>query len=412
MSSINSIISDVLVPALSIIGLFLLLTGGYKAIVSYRNTHNGDEAHMAAVQIVIGLAFLFFGVFLLPSMQSAVDSMSSGTAGINSDGPVSITEQFASASDYKSSSEWEDASSPYKFFIKAAGNIYGRTILTVFNAIYSGANIMTGTGDSVMSTAQNYINNQVVKNGIEAMMAVGGSIAILFFVFSLVQLGQEERLTIEVFIKHFSKFFIALILIVNSYNMYTAFFAFGNEVTSYLVGGSASTYTISETDKEAVIDYMTGVLFKQDVANLDTAEDETLNIWAGLGTAASTLPVGLLLLIAACALLGVMYFIAFSRLLELGARAIFLPVALGLIADDGWRGAGGRYIKKLIALCAQIAVLVVISIISANIFGKVSTSILGGEDIVGSLVAFLGIGFAVVSVMFKSIGITNDVFGA
>ena len=39
---------------------------------------------------------------------------------------------------------------------------------------------------------------------------------------------------------------------------------------------------------------------------------------------------------------------------------MFFPIAMGLMSDDGWRGAGGRYLKKFLAVCCQSAVLVVI----------------------------------------------------
>ena len=109
-----------------------------------------------------------------------------------------------------------------------------------------------------------------------------------------------------------------------------------------------------------------------------------------------------------------------------------MPIACALLSDDGWRGAGGRYIRKFIGICAQGAVMVVIGQLTGGIMGaicssmkssmraKVDTAIANAGtkpgfglviDIVESTVAIVGIGVACVSLMFKSIGIVNDVFG-
>lgn len=412
MESINFIIRNILSPALGIIGAFLLVTGGFKTLMSLRERNNSGEYNAGVAQLILGLAFLSFTIFIMPTLQSAVNSMSSGGSALSGDS-VSIVEEFkkGTPSNWKTDETYADSSGAYQSALKKAGNVYAQCVGFVFKAIFSGANIMTGSNEgAVMSVAQNYINNTLVQNGIKILTPVGGAIALMFFIFSLVQLGQEERLTLEIFVKHFAKFFVSLVLILNSYNIYKAFFDFGKEITDYLVGSTGGRLTVSDSDITAISEFMQYSLFTKDKAGL--GPDDSLNIWEGIGTFASTLPIGLLLLIVSAALLGIMYFIAFSRILELGARGVFLPVALGLIADDGWRGAGGRYIKKLLAIASQIAVLVVISVAAANIISKVATSILMGQEILGSLVAFLGVGFAVVSVMFKSIGLVNDVFGA
>lgn len=42
-----------------------------------------------------------------------------------------------------------------------------------------------------------------------------------------------------------------------------------------------------------------------------------------------------------------MYFILFSRLIEMAVRAAFMPIAVGLVTDGGWSGSAGRYIKNI-----------------------------------------------------------------
>lgn len=58
-------------------------------------------------------------------------------------------------------------------------------------------------------------------------------------------------------------------------------------------------------------------------------------------------------------------FIVLTRIMELYVRGAFLPVAAAMMSDDGWRGSGGRYFRKLLSLATQNAVVLVI----ANVFG-------------------------------------------
>lgn len=128
--------------------------------------------------------------------------------------------------------------------------------------------------------------------------------------------------------------------------------------------------------------------------------------------------------VASLAIKVLVYVIAFTRLIELCARGCFIPIAAGLVSDDGWRGAGGRYFRKFLAICSQSAILVVIGKIASYALGTIGNSILtnlpslvtagtmGILNIGGQLAIMIGIGIAMVSVMFKSIGIVNDAFGA
>ena len=101
---------------------------------------------------------------------------------------------------------------------------------------------------------------------------------------------------------------------------------------------------------------------------------------------------------------------------------MFFPIAMGLMSDDGWRGAGGRYLKKFLAVCCQSAVLVVIGGLCAYLMRTLAQTVIsniqntGGEVnltlLVGNFSLMLGVGVAMISAMMKSIGIVNDMFGA
>ena len=421
MSNLNSYFNDfydILSMIISVIGVIFVLPGAFKIISGFRNS-NGDELHAGGKDVILGAVFLFFGVFILPTLQNVQDNLSSSSSNTT----TFTNESALSVEDINSTSwqtatyttgggesyTWDDASDWYQTFTIGGGEIYGKALKYIFSANSSATDIMAGSGDaSYISTIQTSLTS-FVENAIEGLKPVGFAITLLFFLTSIIELAKEERLTIEVFVKHFSRFFIAAAFIVNADKIYDALYNIGNGLGVYIQTYLESTGA-SPLDDANWANYMTKKLFEADVAALPV--DESLDMVKGITNLASVLPSGLLLCLGASAMLAVMYFIAFSRLLEMSIRGIFIPVAMGLLADDGWRGAGGRYLKKFLAVCAQVAVLVAISSVATYIITTASDSILGGEDVMGALVILLGIGFAMVSAMFKSIGITNDVFGA
>jgi hypothetical protein len=109
------------------------------------------------------------------------------------------------------------------------------------------------------------------------------------------------------------------------------------------------------------------------------------------------------------------WMLAFTRLLEICVRGMFLPIGLSLMSDDGWHGAGGRYLKKFIAVVCQSAVLIAIAKITTLILTSAATGMvtnLNMSTIIQSLLVMVMVAIACVSVMFKSVGICNDIFGA
>jgi predicted deacetylase len=101
---------------------------------------------------------------------------------------------------------------------------------------------------------------------------------------------------------------------------------------------------------------------------------------------------------------------------------MFMPIAFALISDDGWRGAGGRYIRKFIAVCAQIAVLIVVAKITAGVMSLSTEEVLSAiqeaadynsltEAMSKQMTICVGVGFASTQAMFKSISIISDAFG-
>lgn len=244
----------------------------------------------------------------------------------------------------------------------------------------------------------------------ESLMVLAYSLAVLFFLIAMIQLVNQDRLTIEVFIKFFAKLVISIFCISITPTIYEYSLKFGDELSRLFAGLNmgADGSDITSVSPEIV-----------------TQLDEKLGtniagyISACLMSFVSIIPICIL----AMGIRIITYVIAFTRIIELNVRACFLPIASALMSDDGWRGTGGRYIRKFVAICCQSAVLVCVakigtyafSILSKNIIENLAGTISGtGNPIMamgGDLVILCGLGVAMVSVMMKSIGIVNDAFG-
>lgn len=250
-----------------------------------------------------------------------------------------------------------------------------------------------GFGASANETVMNICIDQVCP----AVASIGIAIVLLFFIISLVELAISDRMTPELFIKYFSKFVIAAVLVDKSSVLIKACVGFGNALTVSFSGSNA----------DAALTY-------NDVFN------NYFSYFMGLESSWILIVIGalfsiLLIYIASIIVTVITYLVAFTRIMEMGVRGAFMPIALGLMADDGWKGPAGRYIKKFLAVCSQGAVLALLGTLSSKVMLVCADNVMTpgtGPSSLGSFIVILGIGFATCTLMFKSIGIINDVFGA
>lgn len=260
------------------------------------------------------------------------------------------------------------------------------------------------TGGSSYKEIEDALVNYITGDITNVMASIALALAVLFFVISLLDLAMTDRFTLEYFIKFFSKFAASVILIVSC-----------SEITK-LISDFASTFCeligASLLDSKG-IDAIQGVGQKIYTA---LVADENLQ-WMFL-VVSGTLNAGVMKVIA-WALVVIVYLVGFTRLFEMIVRGAFMPIAFALLADDGWRGAGGRYIRKYMAICCQSTVLCIIGgihsqalkIVMENQLDRIQDSAVSGSQS-GEMIMLLGLSFAAVSLMFKSIGIINDAFGA
>lgn len=281
--------------------------------------------------------------------------------------------------------------------------------------IVRAASLSGGSEGTMLNSLWTTISS-LMTGVINSLIPVGLAICVLFFVISLIELAMSERFTLEYFIKYLSKLVIGVVAVYYSAEIFTTFQNFGDDLATYLAS----------------------IGFYSEVPSADDIKDQLISQFStfigsyGAGQWLMLL-LAFLMVVPIMGLVGVVitvvaYVVCYSRVLELCVRGAFLPIACALLSDDGWRGAGGRYIRKFIAICAQGSVLVMIGNIASGLIGMASQSMideiisfsLGTDmssvmDLLGKLCSgfalIIGVGFACVALMFKSIGIVNDVFG-
>lgn len=270
-------------------------------------------------------------------------------------------------------------------------------------------------GDTQLSNISTLVHQSVRDYAIPALQGIGYAVALLFFILALIELVRNERMTMEMFIKFFINLFVAIFFIYQSPNLYMAVIELGDGLGELCtnVFRDAGVWEIPSPTKLTELFVYYSELPKEDPRYMNWIAAMLLGIVAAA-------PVYLITLI----MTAVTYVIAFTRLIELSVRGAFLPIGFSLLSDDGFKGAGGRYFRKFIAICAQVAALVMIAQITTLIIGAVGNNILTesilstGADapsfftLIGQIVIVLGAAFGCISVMFKSIGLINDVFGA
>ena len=261
-------------------------------------------------------------------------------------------------------------------------------------------------------------------------------IAFVCWVIGLYELLVQDRLTPETLVKSLARFGVVFVLSDNTFTIYTFIKGFGKGLNEDFMGVFTTTGTGAALDAGNTIKVTT---LQESLAELATPEgfiSSTLLNAVTMAGGTWILPLVYAIIIAIPILLfaGAYYLticlIQCSRLIELEIRAMFLPISFALLADDGWRGAGGRYIKKFVAICCQGVILIGLGGMAQTLMMTVIKNECS-ELFCGSMVQLLdnlanldpggifigicmmwGVGIAIISLMFKSINLVNEVFGA
>lgn len=364
------------------------------------------------------------------------------------------------------------------FYIDALNgycNALQRVVNSLMNFGDTAGGIAQGdaTGYEFIGAIENSMNRFLIKgDGVfEGFMAylcsLGIAISLIFFLISMLQLVTEDRFTPEFLVKFFAKFVISFVVILWSKEILTAMIEFGNAFAddakeivkkanvSALYGGGVTTDfgsdAISQVLKNHAYHWYTNIERAEvDASNTITKTGGAIKmgIFEAIGPALTMFKDGILLDLFGMAtgvLSAIVMFIVLTNDMELYVRGAFLPVAAGLMSDDGWKGAGGRYFRKLMSLATRKAIVITIAAVFGQMakaaIGSIFMSVFNDEfglscnhdnmtalaecntclsamkrplslPIARPLLISIVICVAGISMMFKSMSVTDDLWGA
>lgn len=323
--------------------------------------------------------------------------------------------------------------------------------LSHISVIYSG---VTGE-ESWLKILNNNLKTFCVDTLMEAFEGIGLAVALTYFLISIIGLVTEDRFTPEFLVKFFAKLVISVAVITWSGSLLTGIIEFGDTLGGYVSSITAEKFVVNEEEQDMYTSFEIFVTnFSQAVANETGMEFDnkvkvvkwkkdggaiigcsynspftdkfSLKTLQAIGLAIPLSLAGALVCLVSLILIPIIMaavlFIEVSRLLELYIRGSLLPIAAGVMADDGWRGAGGRYFKKVLALASQklmldLSCVVTSAMTTSYLMSKLQT--IKGNDIWGfigdsflSFIIAIVIALAGISFMFKSLQVVNDLWGA
>ncbi len=260
--------------------------------------------------------------------------------------------------------------------------------------------IYAGTDTSGLADALNTLESRITLRLCYSGAGIGMIICFACWLFAVIDLIIQDRISPETFIKSTARLALGFALCASASDIYSGCKEFGILFAQWV---------------EEAIRGSNSVTVAIDFGELEKAKDNWPIIML------NTAMFNTVILLTAGAMKIAAYIVQVTRIIEMSIRGGFLGVAFGMIADDGWRGPGGRYIKKFLAVCCQGGVLVLLgktvaylqSQLMANAFSTLGAfSIENMSGYWSSTFLCIGIGFAGVSMMFKSLGYVNDLFGA
>lgn len=277
----------------------------------------------------------------------------------------------------------------------------------------SAANILSTSSTSVFGRISLALHDTAVYLT-PALQGVGYGIAIMFFLFNLLNLITSDQLTLEQFIKKFCWLFVGIAVVALAPNFFDKCVEFGDAFTTLITGQKFTVPTDATED-------FTGKVYEAFCASV--SGDGIPAFVGAIICFIIAAAIGLSLALASAILVALVYVVGFQRLLRLNIRGAFLPIGLALFSDEGWRGAGGRYFRSFLSVCCQGAVIAIIgkvttgciqiaynfafakSIVNQD-FLKLFVNLLSAETIV------IGVAVASVAMLFESQRVIADVFGA
>lgn len=228
----------------------------------------------------------------------------------------------------------------------------------------------------------------------DVMVPVALGLMIIWFLAKLMERSSMEQMSMEQFFLLFVKLIAAKFLIDHGLQIFTDMWSLGISVideVSAAFSSSAGSATLN-----------VNALWK-DFTGFEWGEEK--GIWGSIGVMFQLV----LPWLASKIIIASVYFICYSRLIEMLVRMCGAPIALSDFMNEGLHGAGWRYLKNFLAICLQGILIITISRLYSYVYFDIFSSPPGGFW--NTVLMQLAVSFAAVALMFKSLSISKELLG-
>lgn len=195
----------------------------------------------------------------------------------------------------------------------------------------------------------------VITGVYNVMAPLGYLLVILYLVLDIIDHTTRENLNMEFLIKITIKLFLGILIISNGMTLIETALNFSNSLINMISGGTGGGGADTAI-KKALYDSI-----------------KKANMFSALSMILSFLIPYLLSSVS----LVVIFFMVYSRYIEIAARAVFAPIGMASIYDGGVSGmnsSGIKYFKKFVACLLQGATMVGILVIGDTISAMAITA--------------------------------------
>lgn len=236
--------------------------------------------------------------------------------------------------------------------------------------------------------------NNLVEAGMKAFAGVCASLMILYFLMDLASQASKDLLTLEKLTTMCIKCVIATVILLNSTVLMNGIMEVGKEVyhkatTVTLV----SSMTLKDEEGHAYEDYsehswasVKGKSHTEDgnttdddkkAAIKDKLDEEYDSFWKGLKKIWGFLASGLVAWLVAFACQVICFLKCTTNALQICVRGFMAPLALPQLFDEGQRSSAIRYFKAFAAECLEMALIIVVLKLAAELSTALQPAVFG-----------------------------------
>lgn len=266
-----------------------------------------------------------------------------------------------------------------------------KTTYNWYNTVYGGElfeqseNGKIGTYEVLQFDTSNSTFSSLWAKGREyydALVVFGKMLVVIYVLVEILEKTTSDNFNAEHLVKCLIKLFVGVIVMDMGYDIVTA----GMDFSSAVFGKVATAVGAGTSATGSCV--------------FDALRDNGL-FDALVKMAYILFPY--LFMLAAKLIIGV---ICWARVLDIMVRVIFAPIGMADLIQEGTRGSGWKYLKKLVASGLQGAVIIGI----IRCYGIITSAISSGGSNGGWAVTLM-LAFVVITVAFKASSIANDIVG-